>query len=529
MKRLLFILFLGINSNLFAQYSKITDRLNSYNPLRMVRMTSSSFLVKHNYQLEKDEQFLDKLIVHEKLSKGLSKDIAKKISKNTWPSWIKDGVDESEEPIFNQMVGVLLSNYYSYSNDAIIAFHPELNFQLPVKYKFEEAFYFKVDNKYHFDEINPKTDNQATINQNNIAQWHEVLLKKYPFAKPLQWKAKSDWISYNKSQTVGGNDFIRNSLSLLEACRIVKGTNINPYYLYDYSMDKNFPMGISFIDTGDLNSLKIIELISEISGYSYDFKNDKHLIEKTIFYYIPENTNKQLKGKVALSPYKGLFGKFKVLYPLGDPALQYDKIDIAKLKKPATNYHTEFTIPPSKSGKISFLIQDYVNKFQNFGKGGIISEKPEGKIREIYWYDQIGEYGTDTLFVNAKTGKLSYWAYMTPYKDSGWSYRQCMDIYRDLYYLFSGHNHFAGMEGFSVTRKPQILVEGEKELKGAEAVVGKYVSQLYFAHSTNFDSQYAYDREVAGKYVYNLRVRIIIKPLDEKKDQYFVYLYFYEI
>ncbi len=256
MKRLLFILFLGINSNLFAQYSKITDRLNSYNPLRMVRMTSSSFLVKHNYQLEKDEQFLDKLIVHEKLSKGLSKDIAKKISKNTWPSWIKDGVDESEEPIFNQMVGVLLSNYYSYSSDAIIAFHPELNFQLPVKYKFEEAFYFKVDNKYHFDEINPKTDNQATINQNNIAQWHEVLLKKYPFAKPLQWKAKSDWISYNKSQTVGGNDFIRNSLSLLEACRIVKGTNINPYYLYDYSMDKNFPMGISFIDTGDLNSLK---------------------------------------------------------------------------------------------------------------------------------------------------------------------------------------------------------------------------------------------------------------------------------
>lgn len=529
MRKYLFLVALCCYSTLFAQYSKITDRLNSYNPLRMVRMTSSSFLVKHDYQLEKDEQFLDKLIVHEKLSKGLSKDIAKKLSKNSWPAWIKDGIDESEEPIFKQMVGVLLSNYYHYSNDALIVFHPELNFQLPEKYKFEEPFYFKVDNKYHFDEINPKTDNHTTINQNNIANWHEVLLKKYHFAKPLHWKAKSDWISNNKSQTVSGNDFIRYSLSLLEACRIVKGTNINPYYLYDYSMDKNFPMGISFIDTGDLNSLNIIELISEISGYSYDLKNDKHLIEKTIFYYIPENTNKQLKGKVALSPYKGLFGKFTVLYSLGDPALQYEKIDLTKLKKPTTNYHTEFAIPPSKSGKISFLIQDYVNRFDNFGKGGIVSNLAEGKIRQIYWYDQIGEYGTDTVFFNASTGKLSYRAYMTPYKDSGWSYQQCKDISRDLFYLLYRGNHFAGMDGFSVTRRPQILVEGEKELKGAESVIGKYVTQYYFAHSTNFDSAYEYNRELASKYVNNLRIRVIIKPLDEQKDQYYVYLYFFEI
>ena len=153
-------------------------------------------------------------------------------------------------------------------------------------------------------------------------------------------------------------------------------------------------MGLSWSGTDFLNSLNILELSSEISGYEYDLTKDQHKIEKTIYYYIPEKESPQFKGVVAVSPYKGIFGTIKVLYPLGDTALKYDRIDASKLKKPSSNLHTEFRIPPALSGKLSFLIQDYVNRFQNFGRGGNISEVKEGKLREIYWYDQIGYYGT---------------------------------------------------------------------------------------------------------------------------------------
>src|SRR5574343_1234481 len=529
MRKILLFIVLGCFSTLNAQnYSKITDRLNSYNPLQMVRMTSSSFLMKHEYQLEKDQKFLDKLTDYEKLSKGLAKDIAKMVSRNDWPAWIKDGIDDEEEPFFKQMVGVLLSNYKYYSNDVLIACHPDLNFQLPEKYKFKETFYFKVDNKYHYDEINPKTDNSSTINQVNIAKWHQELMQKYKSAKPLNWKAKSNWIFHYSAETVSGHKFLRSDISMLEACKSVKGTSINPYYLVEFSREKNYPMGLSWSGTDFLNSLNILELSSEISGYEYDLTKDQHKIEKTIYYYIPEKENPQFKGVVAVSPYKGIFGTIKVLYPLGDTALKYDRIDASKLKKPSSNLHTEFRIPPALSGKLSFLIQDYVNRFQNFGRGGNISEVKEGKLREIYWYDQIGYYGTDTLLVNTTTGKLSYWAYMTPYKDTGLSYQQCKDISGDIYYLLSRFNHFAGMDGFSVSRRPEIKVEGEKELTGKEAVLGKHITQYYFAHSTNFDSNYSYDRNISSNYLNNLRIRVLIKPIDEKNDKYYVYLLFFE-
>jgi len=529
MRKILLFIVLGCFSTLNAQnYSKITDRLNSYNPLQMVRMTSSSFLMKHEYQLEKDQKFLDKLTDYEKLSKGLAKDIAKKVSRNDWPAWIKDGIDDAEEPFFTQMVGVLLSNYKYYSNDVLVAFHPDLNFQLPEKYKFKETFYFKVDNQYHFDEINPKTDNSSTINQANIARWHEELMTKYKNAKPLNWKAKSNWIFHYSAETIAGHKFLRDGISILEARKIVKGTSINPYYLVEFSREKNYPMGLSWSSTDFLNSLNILELSSEISGYEYDFTKDEHKIEKTIYYYIPEKENPQFKGIVAVSPNKGVFGTIKVLYPLGDTALKYDRIDVSKLKKPTTNKHTVFSIPPSKRGKFSILIQDYVNQFQNYGRGGIISKITDGTVREIYWNDQIGEYGTDTLLINEKTGKISYWAYMSPYKDTGLSFQQCKDISSDLFYILIRNNHFAGMDGFSVTRKPEIKVEGEKELKGKEAVLGKYITQYYFAHSTDFDANYSYDRNIASKYVNNLRIRVLIKPIDEKNDKYYVYLLFFE-
>ena len=71
-------------------------------------------------------------------------------------------------------------------------------------------------------------------------------------------------------------------------------------------------------------------------------------------------------------------------------------------------------------------------------------------------------------------------------------------------------------------------MEGEKELTGKEAVLGKYITQYYFAHSTNFDANYSYDRNIASKYVNNLRIRVLIKPIDEKNDKYYVYLLFFE-
>lgn len=525
-KNAVILVFLFVCTAPFAQYKTIQDMLNTFNPLQMVHLTGSSFLKFHDYQLVKHEDFVDKLMVYRHASKKLANDIAKRLTDKDWPAWIKDGISPEEEAVFCSMVGVHMPDVYTYNATALIAFVPDLNFMLPETYKFKTPFYFFLPNEYYFDKFDPRYSDSTTINQANIDRWNQELLKKYPYKLPYVFNVQSAFFNNygSLSQFLDGTYFTADDLNLIDAVHLAKNTGINPQWIEHFSWNKNLPAGLSSLKAEEYKQLKAYELYSEIAGYSYDRTKDRFAILKNTYYFIPEAENKHLSDKIAFGPNRGVFGKIRGYYNTGHEYVKYDRVDTTKFSKFQDNY-TEYLLPPSREGKMAAILRDYLNGFKNIGKGGGKEEEnADASYREVYWYDQLSDYGPEMVTRKKADGKLIYNATMTPMGAQAWTYEQCKKYSDELYYFLTRSNFFWGMKGFSGVRKPKIKYEFEKTLTGQEAIAGKFITQYSFVHSDNYESQYAYDTALAGRYVNNLAIRVVIREVPEHPNNFYVML-----
>lgn len=531
MKKITVILvFLLASSTSFAQYRSIQDMLNTFNPLQMVHLTGSSVLKHHNYQLIKSEDFLDKLMIKQQTSKKLAEDIAKRLTNKDWPAWIKDGISPDEEAVFCSMVGVYVPDVYTYNANALIAFVPELNFMLPEAYKFKTPFYFLLPSEYYYDKFDPRYSDSTTINQANVDRWSQELVKKYAYKRPYVFDGKKDFFNnYGQlSQFQDGTYYTAYDLNLMDAVHLAKNTSINPQWLERFSWNKNLPAGLTSLNAEEVKQLKAYELYSEIAGYSYDRTKDRFYLIKNTYYYIPEAENKHMSDKIAFVPNRGVLGKIKGYYNTAHEYVKYDRMDTTKFIKFQDNY-TEYLLPPSREGKMAAILRDYVNGFKNIGKGGgKTGESNDVTYREVYWYDQLSDYGPDLIMQKKADGKLNYNSTMTPMGAKAWTYEQCKKYSDELYSFLTRPDFFWGMKGFSSLRKPKIKYDFEKTLTGQEVIAGKYVSQYKFVHSESYDSQYAYDTALASRYVNNLTIRVVIREEPKYPNKYYVMLLIYE-
>lgn len=529
-KSTVILFFLLACTTPFAQYRTIQDMLNTFNPLQMVHLTGSSFLKYHNYQLVKHEDFLDKLMIYQHTSKKLAEDIAKRLTNKDWPAWIKDGISPEEEAVFCSMVGVYVPNVYTYNANALIAFVPELNFMLPEAYKFKNPFYFFLPSDYYFDKFDPRYSDSTTINQTNIDRWNQELLKKYAYKLPYVFDGKKDFFnSYGRlSQFQDGTYFMASDLNLMDAVHLTKNTSINPQWIEYFSKDKNLPAGLTSLNAEEYKQLKAYELYSEMAGYSYDRTKDRFSIIKNTYYYIPEADNKHMFDKIGFVSNRGVLGKIQGYYNTTHEYVKYDKMDTTKFIKFKDNY-TEYLLPPSKEGKMAAILRDYVNGFNNIGKGGgATGETNEVFYREVYWYDQLSDYGPESVMRKKVDGKLTYNSIMTPMGAKAWTYEHCKKYSDQLYYFLTRNDFFRGMKGFSSLRKPKIKYDFEKTLTGQEANAGKFVTQYNLVHSDNYESQYEYDKALASRYVNNLAIRVVIREEPKYPNKYFVMLLIFE-
>lgn len=522
----LFLCGLICSQTVSAQHRTIQELLNNYRELDMCHMTTSSFLERdHQYEsLLKNEKFLDRITVSNHGSDRLAREIARSLMKRSdWPAWIRNGVKPEDESYFTGLVGVVVPGVYLY-NATLIAFVPELNTKLPEAYKFKDPFYVFAPSDYYYDRFNPRGDDSTRVLQENVNRWIKQLDAR-PFVKPIvldtRYNILDTYGGSNTEQTTGVSVYV-SSLDYLDAALLCKKTSVNPKWMELASYAKNLPAGITYLSPAEIKTLKAYVLHSEVKGYTYTRKEDAFKVMKTVYVRIPANENQHLASKVAWAPGRDVFFKFTGHYPPSHPFLRADLVDSTKFKRFNDNY-TEYLLPPSRQGKIANLLRDYLNGYKNIGRGNGTVATGTSSTREVYWFDQLSDFGKDHVITANPTKKIIYSAALTPQGEQAWTYEQCKEYSNDMYYLLTRTDFFWGMDGFSSVRKPKVQHSFEKSLTGNEAKqLGVYVTEYAIAASANTESQYAYDQELAYKYMYSLRLRVTIREDEKVPGRYYV-------
>lgn len=509
-----------------AQYRTVQDLLNSFSQLDMCHINTSSFLERnHKYEgLLKNEKFLDRITVNHHGSDRLAKDIARSLmNRNDWPAWIKNGVKPEDETYFASLVGVVIPGVYLY-NETLIAFVPELNFKLPEAYKFKDAFCVFAPSDYYYDRFNPRGDDSTRVLQENVNRWVKQLDAK-PYVKPIVLDTKynifhSFYSANSESNTE--NYIYPSSIDYLDAALLAKKTSVNPKWMERASYAKNLPEGLAYLSMEDMKTLKAYVLHSEIKGYTYTREKDAFRVMKTVYIRIPANENKHLAHKVAWAPGRDVFFKFTGHYPPSHPFLRGELFDSTKLKRFDNNY-TEYLLPLSREGKIANLLRDYLNGYKNIGKGYAPVENGTSNVRQVYWFDQLSDFGKDFVIRDNNTKKIIYSSSLTPMGEQAWTYEQCKEYSSAMYYLLTRTDFFWGMDGFSSLRKPKVQYSFERAFTGNEGKkLGVFVTEYTIAGTLNYETQYAYDQELAYKYTYSLRLRISIREDEKMPGRYYV-------
>lgn len=509
-----------------AQHRTIQDLLNNFRQLDMCHITTSSFLERHHQyeNLLKNEKFLDRITVSNHGSDRLAREIARSLMKRSdWPAWIRNGVKPEDESYFTGLVGVVVPGVYLY-NETLIAFVPELNFKLPEAYKFKEPFYVFAPSDYYYDRFNPRGDDSTCVLQENVNRWIKQLDAK-PFVKPIVLDNR-----FNILDAYGNSNILDNtgvyvyasSIDYLDAALLCKKTSVNPKWMEQASYAKNLPAGLTHLSPAEIKTLKAYVLRSEVKGYTYTRDKDAFQVMKTFYVRIPASENQHLANKVAWAPARDVFFKFTGHYPPSHPFLRADLVDSTKFKRFNDNY-TEYLLPPSRQGKIANLLRDYLNGYKNIGRGNAPVETGTSSVREVYWFDQLSDFGKDYVITTKPAKKIIYSAALTPQGEQAWTYEQCKEYSNNMYYLLTHTDFFWGMDGFSSVRKPKVQYSFEKSFTGNEAKqLGVFVTEYAIAGSTNSESQYAYDQELAYKYMYSLRLRVSIREDEKVPGRYYV-------
>jgi len=509
-----------------AQYRTIQDLLNSFKQLDMCHINTSSFLERdHKHEgLLKNEKFLDRITLTHHTSDRLAKDIARSVmNRNDWPAWIKNGVKPEDETYFTSLVGVVIPGVYLF-NETLIAFVPELNFKLPEAYQFKNIFCVLAPSEYYYDRFNPRGDDSTRVLQENVNQWVKQLDAK-PFVKPIVLDTKynifhSFYADNSESNT--GNYIYPSSINYLDAALLGKKTSVNLKWMERASYAKNLPEGLASLSREEMKTLNAYVLHSEIKGYTYTRDKDKFRVMKTVYVRIPVSENKHLANKVAWAPGRDVIFKFTGHYPPSHPFLQGDLFDSTKFKRFDNNY-TEYLLPPSREGKIANLLRDYLNGYKNIGKGNASVENGTTNVRQVYWVDQLSDFEKDFVVRDNQTKKIIYSTALTPMGEQAWTYEQCKEYSDAMYYLLTRTDFFWGMDGFSSLRKPKVKYSFERTFTGNEAKqIGVFVTEYAIAGTSNYETQYAYDQELAYKYTYSLRLRVTIREDEKIPGKYFV-------
>lgn len=518
--------------NASAQYRTVQDLLNSFGQLDMCHINTSSFLERnHKYEdLLKNEKFLDRITVSHHGSDRLAREIARSLmNRNDWPAWIKNGVKPEDEPYFTSLVGVVIPGVYTY-NETLIAFVPELNFKLPKAYQFKDAFCVFAPSEYYYDRFNPRGDDSTRVLQENVNRWIQQLDAK-PYVKPIVLDTKYNIFHSFYSLNYESNTESRidpNPINYLDAALLCKKTGINPKWMERASYYKNLPEGLAYLSPEEMKTLKAYILYSEVKGYTYTRDKDAFHVMKTVYVRIPVNENKHLAHKVAWAPGRDVFFKFTGHYPPSHPFVKGDLFDSTQFKRFNNNY-TMYLLPPSREGKIADLLRDYLNGYKNIGKGYAPVETSTSSVRQVYWFNQLSNFGKDNVIRDKTTQKIIYTSSLTPQGEQAWSYEQCKEYSSAMYYLLTGTDFFWGMDGFSSIRKPKVKYSFERTFTGDEAKrLGVFVTEYTITGSSNNETQYAYDQELAYKYTYSLRMRVTIREDEKMPGRYYVFFVMFD-
>ncbi|NCT93037.1 MAG: hypothetical protein GXC72_01320 [Chitinophagaceae bacterium] len=521
----LFLLALACYTAAFAQHKTIQDILNRFSTLTMCHINTSSFLAKyHEYNLVKNEKFLDKITLNHQASERLAKEIARNISKRDgWPAWIKNGVKPEDEKYFTQLVGVVVPKVYT-SNETLIAYVPELNENMPEPYRLKEPFYVLAPSKYYYDVFIPGHTDSTTVSSANVARWVREFnnTKK---GRPIVLDAKQNpmysYGGYNK--TSDGYDLFSSRLTYIDAAMISKNTSANVEWIMAASYAMSLPEGLAYLSQEETKTINAYIINSEIKGYTYTLDSDEFKVMKTYYIRIPEAENRHLIEKVSWAPNRDAFFKFTVHLPPSHPMLKGDLFDSTKFKK-FKNKYTEYLLPSSREGKIAELLRDYLNGFANIGKGNQPVETGTATVRKVYWANQLSDFDRDVVTNLHASKKVVYASYLTPQGEKAWTYDQCKQYSDDMYYLLTKNNFFWGMEGFSSLRSPKVTYGYESENTGELATkIGYFMTEYQIAGTTQYDNNYEYDEELAYKYTYSLRIRVSIREDETAKGRFYVF------
>lgn len=515
----------------FAQFRTMQDMLNRFSSLDMCHLNTSSFLQRnHQYDLLKNEKFLDRLIYNHRASDRLAKEIAKSLSKRSdWPSWIKNGVKPEDEKYFTSLVGVAIPGVYIY-DETLLAFVPELNFHLPEAYKFKEPFSIFAPSSYYVDHFDPRVKDSSAVLPENVSRWlHEMNTQKK--AKPVVLDmARNLFYPYGqKAYTTEGYLVEPETLSYLEATMLTANTSTNPKWLKTGSYFKNHPKYIGYLSNEELKTLKVYAIHSAIKGYQFDPGTDRFTVLKTFYIRVPEAENHHLDNSIAWAPGRDLFFKYTMHLPPSHELLKDDQIDSSSFKKFNSSYIT-YLLPGSKEGKIANIIRDFFNDYKNISKAVQPKTVTGGWVRRIDKADQLSDHDRDVVSMNSTTKKIVYSSYLTPRGDSAWTYDACLEYLNDMNLILVNYDFFSGMDGFSAVRKPSLVRSSYRAVIDAQQQkdLGYYISDYDVKGSGNNEAQYAYDDELAYRYTYSLRARMVIRADDTKPSRFYVLLLFFD-
>lgn len=510
LKTLGLLFLLSISSSAFTQHKTIQQVINWLSEAKFGTMPTPAFVPSYNYNFKTDKDFYDDLTVKLHMSKSLAKEVIKGVDKNNWPEWIKNGVGAENEKHFTSLVGVQIP-YISFYYSQMFAFLPENNDHLPVGLRFEKPFYV-VARPYQFEYFDLLKDDGSTLNSFNFGKWTEELGKKFHFKKPFRFQATSNFFNTfgQLAQAEDGIYFEPLSIRLFDAFMLCKGTGINPEWLTTFSLYNNFPTNLSNLTASQINSLKAYRIYSRVEGYDYSVRQNTHSVIKTSFIWIPANENMHLKNELWLSSGKDLFLVVKGYYPVSHPYIQEDRLDTTRFETFATN--ATILTRTSPAGRIADLIRDCPNKFVNISpKEPWQDLNKEFLKKSIHWSDAISYTTGDYMLKAKETGRVTYIVELIDNLDLGIAKKYAEEFgYRYLNRI----DFFDGIKGFSKIRQPRLRVFGDKMYSGAD--INKngaaYIASIRVDGTSNYESEYEYNQELANYYQSYLRGQIKVYP-----------------